>query len=213
MNIEDKKMNLLNYLFNYVIMISNMYNIDESHSIKHSMDVYYYANEIYETELIKNPYIKEHKTIIDVSAILHDMCDKKYMDEKIGLEYLETYMKSKITDNELDICLKIISTMSYSTVKKNDFPKLNEYQLAYNIVREADLLASYDFERCIIYNMLKEKNSYSNAFLDATKLFENRVFKYNDDKLFLTDYSIKLSKQLHIDSLKRIKFLSNIKKN
>jgi len=213
MNIEDKKMNLLNYLFNYVIMISNMYNIDESHSIKHSMDVYYYANEIYETELIKNPYIKEHKTIIDVSAILHDMCDKKYMDEKIGLEYLETYMKSKITDNELDICLKIISTMSYSTVKKNGFPKLNEYQLAYNIVREADLLASYDFERCIIYNMLKEKNSYSNAFLDATKLFENRVFKYNDDKLFLTDYSIKLSKQLHIDSLKRIKFLSNIKKN
>jgi HD superfamily phosphodiesterase len=213
MNIEEKKMNLLNYLFNYVIMISNMYNIDESHSIKHSMDVYYYANEIYESELIKNPYIKEHKTIIDVSAILHDMCDKKYMDEKVGLGYLETYMKYKITDNELDIFLKIISTMSYSTVKKNGFPELNEYQLAYNIVREADLLASYDFERCIIYNMLKEKNSYSNAFLDATNLFEKRVFKYNDDKLFLTDHGIKLSKELHLNSIKRIKFLSNIKKN
>lgn len=209
---EDIEMNLLNYLFNYVVMISKMYNIDESHSIKHSMDVYYYANKIYESELTKNPYIKDHKTIIDVSAILHDMCDKKYMDEKIGLENLEAYMKNKITDNELNISLKIISTMSYSTIKKNGFPVLNEYQLAYNIVREADLLASYDFERCIIYNMLKEKNSYSNAFLDAKKLFENRVFTYNDDKLFSIDYSIKLSSRLHQDSLKRINFLSKINK-
>ena len=206
-------MNLLNYMFNYVVMTSNKYNIDESHSIKHSMDVYNYANEIYESELDNNPYIKDHKNIIIVSAILHDMCDKKYMDEKVGLESLKTYMKDKISDNELDISLKIISTMSYSTVKKNGFPVLNEYQLAYNIVREADLLASYDFERCIIYKMLKEENSYTNAFLDAETLFENRVFKYNTDKLFITDYGIKLSNIMHLNSFKRIKFLSNIIKN
>ena len=45
--------------------------------------------------------------------------------------------------------------MSYSKVNKNGFPELGNYQLCYNIVREADLLASYNIDRCIIYQMIK----------------------------------------------------------
>jgi hypothetical protein len=176
------------------------------------MDVYYFSNKIYESELVNNTLLNNHKNIIDTSAILHDMCDKKYMDEKIGLDRISNYMKSKISDNELDISLKIISTMSYSTVKKKGFPQLGEYQLAYNIVREADLLASYDFDRCIMYQMLKNNDNYENSFINAKIIFENRVLKYNDDKLFLTDYSINLSNKLHKSALKRINNLSKIHK-
>lgn len=205
-------MNLLNYLFNFVIITSKLFDIDESHALKHSMDVYYFSNKIYESELVNNTFLNNHKTIIDTSAILHDMCDKKYMDEKIGLDRISNYMKSKISDNELDISLKIISTMSYSTIKKNGYPRLNEYQLAYNIVREADLLASYDFDRCIMYQMLKNNDNYQDSFINAKIIFENRVFKYNDDKLFLTDYSKNLSNKLHKSALKRINNLSKIHK-
>ena len=205
-------MNLLNYLFNFVIITSKLFDIDESHALKHSMDVYYFSNKIYESELVNNTFLNNHKNIIDTSAILHDMCDKKYMDEKIGLDRISNYMKSKISDNELDISLKIISTMSYSTIKKNGYPQLNEYQLAYNIVREADLLASYDFDRCIMYQMLKNNDNYQDSFINAKIIFENRVFKYNDDKLFLTDYSINLSNKLHRSALKRINNLSKIHK-
>ena len=98
--------------------------------------------------------------------------------------------------------------MSYSTVKKNGFPNLQEYQLAYNIVREADLLTSYDFDRCIIYNMMKNNNNnYYESFDDALNLFENRVFKYHEKKLFITKYGLKESYILKNNAINRIKTL------
>ena len=56
---------LINQLFKFVIRTSALYNIDESHALKHSMDVYQYANTIFHQEVIKNPYLKEQKSIID----------------------------------------------------------------------------------------------------------------------------------------------------
>jgi HD superfamily phosphodiesterase len=205
-------MDLLSYLFNYVIITSKLFDIDETHSLKHSMDVFYFTNKIYDSVILNNTYLEDQKKIIYTSAILHDMCDKKYMDEKFGMDKISKYMKDQITDNEIDITLKIVSTMSYSTVKKNGFPDLGEYQMAYNIVREADLLASYDFDRCVMYQMLKNKDNYKDSIENAVKIFENRVFKYNDDKLFLIDYSKKISKKLHNSSLKRIDNLLKINK-
>jgi HD superfamily phosphodiesterase len=205
-------MKLYNYLFTFVIQTSKLFNIDESHSVKHSMDVFFHANEIYEKELLKSPFLKNHKDIIDTSSILHDMCDKKYMNEKYGLNRISEYMKDKISTNDLEMSLKIISTMSYSTIKKNGFPKLNEYQLAYNIVREADLLASYDFDRCIIYQMLKNDESYEKSIIDAKNLFENRVFKYIDDGLFTTTHSKLLAQNYHMNALQRINSLNRFVK-
>jgi glycyl-tRNA synthetase alpha subunit len=176
------------------------------------MDVFFHANEIYEKELLKSPFLKNHKDIIDTSSILHDMCDKKYMNEKYGLNRISEYMKDKISTNDLEMSLKIISTMSYSTIKKNGFPKLNEYQLAYNIVREADLLASYDFDRCIIYQMLKNDESYEKSIIDAKNLFENRVFKYIDDGLFTTTHSKLLAQNYHMNALQRINSLNRFVK-
>jgi len=214
-------MNLLNNLYNFVIVTSRLFNIDESHSIIHSMNVYYYANKIYNYELnngfqnkIKTISLEKQKNIIDVSAILHDMCDKKYMDEKVGIEridnFIKTELKTEITNSELDIIKKIISTMSYSTVKKNGFPNLQEYQFAYNVVREADLLTSYDFDRCIIYNMIRNNNNYEESFQDALNIFDNRVFKYHDDNLFLTKYGLIESQRLKNDAINRIKVLKKI---
>jgi HD superfamily phosphodiesterase len=197
-------MKLLNHLFDFVVLTSKEFNIDESHALKHSMDVYYFSNEIFRSEVVKNSYLDNHKKIIDICAILHDMCDKKYMDEKIGVDKISDYIKDITTEKEKDICLNIISTMSYSTIKKNGFPNLDEYQLAYNIVREADLLASYDFDRCIMYQMLKNNKKYDESFDDAKNVFEKRVFKYREDKLFTTDYALIQSGILHFDAIKRI---------
>lgn len=208
-------MELFNYLFNFVIFTSRLFNIDESHSLKHSMDVFYLSNKIYESELGNSSYLINHKNIIDTVSILHDMCDKKYMDEKEGIKRITNYLDGKLPQKDIDISIKIMSTMSYSTIKKYGFPDLGEYQLAYNIVREADLLASYDFDRCIMYQMLKNNEPYDRSFNDALNIFDNRVFKYNDDKLFTTKYAQNLSKNLHNKALKRISSLNkmlNIKK-
>jgi len=179
------------------------------------MDVFYFSNKIYQSELKRNNYLSEHKNIIDTVSILHDMCDKKYMDEKEGIKRITDYLDGRLPKKDIDMSVKIMSTMSYSTIKKYGFPDLGEYQLAYNIVREADLLASYDFDRCIMYQMLKNNEPYDKSFNDALNIFDNRVFKYNDDKLFTTKYAQNLSKDLHNKALKRISSLNkmlNIKK-
>ena len=113
-------------------------------------------------------------------------------------------VKNKLSDTEIEIISKIITLMSYSKVKINGFPDLGEYQLAYHIVREADLLAAYDFDRCMIFKMNTNNYSFHDAFNDAINLFENRVFKHNHDNLFITNYSKQLSLLLENESRIRI---------
>ena len=179
--------------FDLVLILCKKFNIDESHSLKHSMEVYNFALKIYEKEVITNQFLKQQKDIIILSAILHDTIDKKYVSEDLGIKEIREYMKSCISFEKLDIIFKIITTMSYSKVKKNGFPSLNEYQLAYHIVREADLLAAYDIDRCIMYSMYTKNINYLLSLDMAVILFENRVLQHRKDKLFITKFSKKLS--------------------
>ena len=188
---------IVNAAFNFVIFTSKKYNIDESHSLKHSIDVFNFANKIYNSEINKSPFLLEQKDIIHASAILHDMCDKKYMNEGDGVLNINKYMEPYMPQTELKVVSDIISTMSYSKVKKNGYPNLGNYQLAYNIVREADLLSAYDVDRCLIYQMMHEKFNYSDSLKLVYDLFENRVLKYRGDNLFITNYSKSKSYDLH----------------
>jgi hypothetical protein len=188
---------LINIAFNYVVHNTKKLNIDESHAVKHAMEVFHFANNIFNSEVIKNPYLEKQKDVIVVSALIHDMCDRKYIDVNAGLENINLFFKNYINNEKLNTITDIISTISYSKVIKNGFPDLGEYQLAYHIIREADLLSSYDIDRCIIFGMINENLDYHNAVKHAIKIFENRVYKYRDDKLFITNYSKNKSLHLH----------------
>jgi hypothetical protein len=52
---------IINYAFHYVVRFSKLYNIDESHALKHSMETFRFANEIYNSEVKKNPFLEEQK--------------------------------------------------------------------------------------------------------------------------------------------------------
>lgn len=95
--------------------------------------------------------------------------------------------------------------MSYSHVKGNGFPDLGDKQLAYNIVREADLLTAYDFNRCIVYKLYRQPSAtIDDVFEDAHDLFNVRILKYRDNGLFTTDYAKKKAFNLHGQSLVQI---------
>lgn len=202
--------NLINIAFNYVIDTSLKYNIDESHSLKHSMEVLRYANNIYKHEVVKYSFLEKQKDIIFISSIIHDMCDKKYMEEEKGIQEIREHFKNYITPDKLDIISYIISSMSYSKVKKNGYPNLGEYQMAYHIVRESDLLSSYDIDRCIIFGMKCEGLNYINALNRAEYLFSNRVLRYIDDNLFITDYSKYESQKLHLRTIIDLKNIDDL---
>lgn len=212
-------MHLLNKLFQYVLITTSRYKIDESHGLNHAMNSLMFANKIYEKEVVKYPYINEHENIIYVSSVLHDMCDKKYMKQEDGLEDISKFIQSLEKDNEKILSSKeskivesIVSTMSYSYVKKNGFPNLGKYQVAYNIVREADLLCAYDFDRCMIYQMNKNNGNVSDAFHDAVNLFDKRMYRHMDDGLLLTNYARNNYQFLEQQSKNRIQHWKRILK-
>ena len=197
-------MKLLNDLCEFILLTSAKYKIDESHDISHSMDVLHNAYAIYEIEKDICPIVKEHRNIIYIAAALHDMCDKKYMDEKEGIKEIETFLESKISDDEMDVILSIITTMSYSTVKTNGYPDLGIYQTAYHIVREADLLSAYNFDRCVIYGIKAKKDSFETTFARAETLFNERVLRHGVDNLFTTKYALNCFPGLHFQAMERI---------
>jgi len=198
-------------LFQLVNVLSAKYNIDESHGILHSMQILHYANNIYENEKYNYPILQNEtqKKIIYTAAILHDMCDKKYMNEGEGIieihnNWNNIFVGEKDYENTLDIATEIMQTMSYSKVKKSGFPDLGDYQMAYHIVREADLLCAYDFDRSMIYHIRKNNCDVLESYQNAHSIFNDRILRHNIDNLFVTEYSKKTSMQLHIQSIQRI---------
>jgi hypothetical protein len=145
-----------------------------------------------------------------MAAIGHDMCDKKYMNENEGIRKYQDYLSEYMSKSDLEIMGRIIGTMSYSKVKVNGFPELGYYQTAYHIVREADLLAAYDIDRCIIYTIYRDNCSYTDALKIALELFDNRVFRMRQDRLFKTAYSKKESLKMHKKAKKDVEHLIKI---
>ena len=201
-------------LFDFVIKTCSKLNIDESHALKHSMDVFYNSHSIFEHE--KNKYtfddneLIRSKNIINTCSILHDMCDNKYIDEEKGWNYIYEFLQPQMNSNDIDISKKIIMNMSYSKVKKKGYPTFFNQPhdlFIYHIVREGDLLASFDFERCMIYGMYKRDLKYDNCFDEAELLFKKRMFQYIDMDLFVHEYSKNKAMNLHKNAQQRIKDL------
>ena len=197
-------MKLLPELMRFVQFTSTKYNIDESHAVGHSMKVLFNAHQIYSNTVHLHPYLKSQEPVIYTAAIVHDMCDKKYMNQADGIKEINKILTNKLGYTEIMFINKIVSTMSYSTVKKSGFPMLGKYQLAYHIVREADLLSAYDFDRSLIYHMYNTKQGFENAYVNANELFENRVLRHHADNLFITEYSKKRGYELYYDALSQM---------
>ena len=196
---------LVNTAFRFVIWNSKQYNIDESHALKHSLDVFHYANDIYESEVVQHPELRDQLPILYSSAIMHDMCDKKYMNESVGIGRICEQMVPYMSPEDISTMSRIITTMSYSKVKTHGYPDLGNYQLVYHIVREADLLSAYDFERSLVYQMMHEKYEYIDSIQTTTDLFRARILRYREDGLFLTAYSKNKSAVLHARSESEMK--------
>ena len=197
-------MKFISYLVNYVATTSIKKGIDASHGVPHSLDVIRRASDIFNNVKWLYPTIIPQERVILTAAGIHDMCDGKYMDELEGIKNIELFLQDKLEPHELDITKQIITTMSYSKVKKNGFPYLGNYQMAYHIVREADLLAAYDFERAMLFNMNKTGGDVLTAYENSCEIFHSRILRHNDDNLFVTDYSRMMSYKLHDNALKEM---------
>ncbi len=84
-----------------VIMYTQKYSIDESHGLKHSIEVARFAEKIYDSEVGANPHLVGQKNVILAAAILHDMCDRKYVPNELDtIGDIRDSMKEYITASE-----------------------------------------------------------------------------------------------------------------
>jgi hypothetical protein len=197
----------LNKLFTFVLATSIKHNIDESHGLGHSMRVFQFAEQIAAEETLykSNPDIfMEHRPIIQAAAILHDTCDKKYRDEVQGLLDIGEFLQPLMSVKDVSTTIDIIKYMSYSKVIKYGIPNFGEYQTAFNVVREADLLDAYDFDRALIYHMNCNKIPLELSYKNAYELFENRVLRHMDNGFLLTNYARKMHPELSQNSIMRM---------
>lgn len=180
-----------NSIIQFVAHQCTKYNIDESHSLNHAMCVLNYSKQIYDTEVKITPYLYNQKHLIYTSALLHDTCDSKYTDEIDSIHEIKKFLHGNdYSNNDTDIIVDIISKMSYHKIKQNGFPELNEYTRAFHVVREADLLAGYDFNRALLYGMNMMDMNFEDSFYKSKKLFYDRMDKHISDNLFTTKFAI-----------------------
>ena len=133
------------------------------------------------------------------------MCDKKYLKEQEGISKIQSFLTYKLSKSEINAIENIITTMSYSKVKKQGYPILHDYQMAYHIVREADLLTAYDIDRSIIYHLNNSPGNFMDSYKNARELFDKRVLQHHNDNLFISEYSKKKGHELHLQALEKIK--------
>ena len=178
------------------------YNIDESHAIRHSLDTMKNAYNLYTFEKIENPWLSEYEEIIMTSSLIHDLCDSKYIEKEETLAMIKYNLNSHFNQTQIDDIIKIITTMSYSYVKKNGFPKnFGRLILPYHITREADLIQGYDISRSITYSLLKKHNMQKNittSIEETIDFFNKRVLQHDKDGLFVTQTSKSFSKLLDL---------------
>lgn len=190
--------------FQCVKELSLLFHIDESHSLKHAMEVLSYTMQSYRHHVYAHPYLIEQQKVLYTAAIVHDMCDKKYVDETVGLRAIHERIGTYFTPEEFNILTTIMTSISYSAVRSKGYPVLHEWQLTYHIVREADLLSAYDIDRTIIYGMYRENLPYSESVARSKLLYYNRVMRYISDGLFMTDWGYAKAHELHGPSSRRM---------
>ena len=177
------------------------HNIDDSHGLEHSLQTLEWSVKL--TKDIKHS--PKESTIIQLACLLHDMCDKKYMDEYEGIKNIIIFLnyELKIPDDVLEAVVFIINTMSYSKVIKYGYPDFKmdtRLEFCYHIVRNSDLLGSYDPERCIGYQ-IRCGGSRRDGIMKMLELFDNRILTLITDGYINLESSIKYANELHRKAL------------
>lgn len=170
----------------YNFMIEMCKDREFSHGIEHMQNVY--KRSIKYAEELNLP--DEHKNLIMIVSLLHDVADHKYdktgeLEQKLK-EFLKRYVNS-------ELILSIIKDISFSKEYRENLENTNEYwikkygeySIVRNIVSDADKIEAIGksgLERCIAYQ--KEKNPELKE-LEIKKLVKQHA---NDKLSFLYKY-------------------------
>ena len=168
---------MLSQVIEFIRTTCILFNIDDSHGLGHSIKTLLWSLRI--SKDMKLTFYESK--VIQLSCLLHDMCDKKYMDEQFGVGRIRIFLSETLREDPgiVERVIFIITTMSYSKVIKQGYPNFTgdpSIEMCYHIVRNSDLLESYDPERCIGYHVRCGGNR-KDGIIRMFEIFENRIMQ------------------------------------
>jgi len=207
--------------------IIQKYNYDSSHDLVHFNNVVNYGKEILisiflgTTDISFPLYNKINRVckseipnliegldnVISVRIILdacfcHDLIDSKYVDSNIMIEEIKkVFLSNGYRIEEWDILCYLIQNISFSKQRQPNWKPNSVYELALNIVSDADKLDAYRIERIIAYQDTKyehlpeeERNEKTKKWLKT--ILVKRVLEYKN-KWLKTKYAKCRSVDMH----------------
>ena len=190
------------WLWDYAKYVIEKHDFDSSHDLNHFMNVYDYTQKIIDVDydndisLIDTISREDSIKICLYAAFCHDLIDSKYVDSEKSLEELKSiFLSNQYNAEHLDIIVFLINNMSFSKERfgKQHIPK--KYQVAMNIISDADKLDAYRVERVITYQERKNKDTKINKRWIKTILVK-RILEYKD-KWLKTNYAKSIAPPLH----------------
>ena len=187
--------------------------VDRSHNHHHAMEVLFWACDIMRQNLDTLHHPREIQMIAQCS-LLHDTIDEKYTDFS---PQVRNHLQEWYEEKETDMLMRIMKDMSYSKVMEHGFPHWClehdlswNYTMIYHVVREADLLSSYNLARMIEYRKYNKKmmiKNYTDTMIrkEMVDLYEIRMGKLIPNGLFVHPSSRERASQL--DAIARLRLL------
>jgi len=175
--------------------------VDESHNHKHSEEVLFWSNEIMrrvDTKKLSRWEIE----MIGHCCILHDLLDRKYNIRGAEGAVASHLRRLGYTDEMTRVMTDIMTSLSYhKTVHRTGttFPDWihDGYWNVYHIVRESDLLASFNLWRMIDFGRhrrgITDPDTLSN---DAIRMFLERMDTLIEKGAFILSIDIAQSLRL-----------------
>lgn len=194
-------MNIPDWLYDYSKYVIKKYNFDSSHDLTHFENVYNYSRQIIENDYPKGSLIEglnryNSLEIIYYAAFSHDLIDDKYLDTEEAIQNLrEIYLTNGYYEKYLDIIIILIDNMSFSKQRFGKQQVHKDYQLALDIISDADKLDAYRVERVIAY---QERKNYDPKLYKGwiKTILVKRVLKYRDCWI-KTKYAKKICGKMH----------------
>lgn len=193
-----------------------LYGVDESHNHVHSRHVLYYAKEI----MRRKPHLRKGDILVSgLGSFLHDVIDPKYVHPseapRVLGEVFQKVLEPPFDRNISRVLEEILPWTSFSkTVRVNikglsfrfpdcliDHPHLESY----HIIRQADLLSSYNIKRTLLYRYHKSggNKTLPELVMEAEDLFTCRMWKLLDANppVFVDDFvREEMARSLHNQS-------------
>lgn len=161
-------------------------NIDKAHDYQHSLRVYLNALQIL------NDYNSANKEIVALSALLHDVVDKKlFSDDSLLNEWFEK--NPSIYEKEVR---QVISEVSFSQHK-------SPTSLESKIVQDADRLdaiGAIGIARVFTYGGAIGRSIYSETELSSVDHFDEKLFKIAALMNTTKGYQLAIERHIYMES-------------